>query len=663
MRKMAAGVMLTAWAACGCPAFARTGSPPAHLATVFGALPQVSGVALSRSGRMLAWIQRQGLQSSVVVYDYAAHRVQRVFHVDPRMRPRSLDWDGADMLLVTVNMTVQPGFGENSPYFTLSRTLALDIATGQTKLLLMSGNGREYVTGAQLLLDNAPLPYSVIMFTYQWSGDSYRSRTGTLIHGGWRDSGWEGDLFAVDPYSGADKIIGYGTPLTTGWVVNRDGMPVARAEYHPRHHRFVLQARHGSQWVPIYQRADGVQPALLAVTRHHDALRAIMPARDGLENLWAVPLDGAPPKELLPRLKHSVLSAVVSPSGRVLGVALGGGPGFHWLNAAARIRYESVARAFPGRSVQVYDPSRNGMEVLAKVRGPAHPPAYYLTDFVAHSAMVIGQAYPQLAKIRLASARAVDYRSGDGHEVHAMVFLPPGGARDLPLVILAPGGPEIGGPQRFDWLAQYLAMSGYAVLRPDLSWLGIGGPNREAGTLHQWDGVSQRYALDGLRLVVKEGLADPRRVCLLGVGYGGYAALAGAAFSPQAYACAVSINGISDLSAFIRYEDNLFGGLGLPSAAARYWRAAVGSPTDPKVIAESPANAAQKMRAAVLLLHSVDDTAVPFSQSQEMANALMALGKPVTLIRLPGVDQSLDRSATRIAVLRAITPFLRRYLH
>lgn len=206
-------------------------------------------------------------------------------------------------------------------------------------------------------------------------------------------------------------------------------------------------------------------------------------------------------------------------------------------------------------------------------------------------------------------------------------------------------------------------MSGYAVLRPDLSWLGIGGPNREAGTLHQWDGVSQRYALDGLRLVVKEGLADPRRVCLLGVGYGGYAALAGAAFSPQAYACAVSINGISDLSAFIRYEDNVFGGLGLPSAAARYWRAAVGSPTDPKVIAESPANAAQKMRAAVLLLHSVDDTAVPFSQSQEMANALMALGKPVTLTRLPGVDQSLDRSATRIAVLRAITPFLRRYLH
>ena len=664
MRKMAAGVMLTAWAACGWQAFARTGSPPAHLATVFGALPQVSGVALSRSGRMLAWIQRQGSQSSVVVYDYAAHRAQRVFHVDPRMRPFDLRWDGSDMLLASVEMTVQPQFGENTARYIIARTLALNIKTGQIHLLLMSGDGREYVDAAQLLRVSPHRHHSVIMFTYEWSLNAYRSSIGHLIRNAQHDSGWMGNLFAVDPYTGNDKVIGYGNAFTTGWVVSPDGKPVAREQYHPRHHRFILQARRGSRWVSIYQRTDGVAPWVPSVTRGGKAILAIMPARDGVEHLWGIRFDGAAPERLLPGVRRPVVSAEVSRSGRLVGVTLGGGRmPFRWLNAAAQARYESVAQAFENRPVRVYDATRNGEEVLVKERSPVRPPTYYLTDFQARRAMVIGRAYPLLAHVQLGTSELLDYRTRNDREIHARLFLPPAEAqgRHLPLIVLPPGGPEIGSSRRFDWLADFLAMNGYLVLRPALSPVGDSGPAM-AGTLQQWDGLAQSYAVDGVRALVKAGLVDSHRVCIVGVGYGGYAALAGAAFWPHAYACAVSINGISDLPAFLHYEDKFFSGVTSASAAAAYWRAAVGSATDPKVIAESPVHAAAAIRAPVLLLHSVNDAAVPFSQSQEMANVLAGLGKPVTLIRLPGVDHSLDRSATRIAVLRAIAPFLRRYL-
>jgi dipeptidyl aminopeptidase/acylaminoacyl peptidase len=664
VRKRVASVMLTAWVAVGWPAFARASAPPAHLAAVFGALPRVSGVALSRSGRMLAWIQRQGSQRSVVVYDYLARRVQRVFHVDPRMRPWDLRWDGSGMLLVSIEMTVQPQIGANAARYSIARTLALNIKTGQIHLLLMSGNGRQYVDAAQLLRVDPHRSHSVIMFTYEWSRSAYRSSIGHLIVDAQRDSGWMGNLFAVDPYTGDDEVIGYGNAFTIGWVVNPDGKPVAREQYHPRHHRFLLQARRGSRWVSIYQRTDGVAPWLPSIARGGEAILALMPAGDGVEHLWRIPLDGAAPERLLPGVRRPVVSAEVSRSGRLVGVTLGGGRmPFRWLNAAARARYESVVQAFESRPVSVYDATRSGEEVLVKERSPVRPPSYYLTDFQAHRAMLIGRAYPRLAHVPLGTVESLAYRTRNGREIRARLFVPPAAAhaRHLPLIVLPPGGPESGPARRFDWLADYLAMNGYLVLRPALSPVGDSGPAM-AGTLQQWDGLAQHYAIDGVRVLVKAGLVDAHRVCIVGVAYGGYAALAGAAFWPHAYACAVSINGIADLPAFVRYEDKFFSGVNSASAAAAYWRAALGSASDPRLIAESPVHAAAAIRAPVLLLHSVDDAAVPFSQSQEMAHELTALGKPVTLIRLRGVDHSLDRGATRIAVLRAIAPFLRRYL-
>jgi dipeptidyl aminopeptidase/acylaminoacyl peptidase len=158
---------------------------------------------------------------------------------------------------------------------------------------------------------------------------------------------------------------------------------------------------------------------------------------------------------------------------------------------------------------------------------------------------------------------------------------------------------------------------------------------------------------------VATGVADPTRVCIVGASYGGYAALAGAAFTPDLYACAVSVNGVSDLPTMI---GDLRRRLGDQSDSIAYWKEHIGSATDPRVAQRSPARAAAAVRAPVLLLHGADDTVVPPGQSQLMARALKEAGKPHRYVPLPGEDHWLSQAATRTLVLAEIEAFLAAHL-
>ena len=141
---------------------------------------------------------------------------------------------------------------------------------------------------------------------------------------------------------------------------------------------------------------------------------------------------------------------------------------------------------------------------------------------------------------------------------------------------------------------------------------------------------------DGVRALIEQGIADPKRVCIVGWSYGGYAALAGAAFTPELYACAASIGGVSDLPSMLglttRERD------GRESNAFAYWREHIGSPSDPQVIAKSPARNAHAVRAPILLLHGTEDTMVPIEQSRSWPGARGRPASRYEIIELPGED-------------------------
>jgi dipeptidyl aminopeptidase/acylaminoacyl peptidase len=159
----------------------------------------------------------------------------------------------------------------------------------------------------------------------------------------------------------------------------------------------------------------------------------------------------------------------------------------------------------------------------------------------------------------------------------------------------------------------------------------------------------------GVRHLVDRGVVDAKRVCIVGASYGGYASLAGAAFTPELYACAASVNGIADIpqmAGYIREQD------GDDSDEFRSWRDLIGQPSDEDIIAFSPSRAVERIRAPILLIHATNDTVVPPSQSRNFAQLLERGGKHYELVELAGEDHWLSSGASRLKVLQKLEAFL-----
>ena len=219
------------------------------------------------------------------------------------------------------------------------------------------------------------------------------------------------------------------------------------------------------------------------------------------------------------------------------------------------------------------------------------------------------------------------------------------------------GGPAVSEIRRFDWWAQALASRGYAVLQPNYRGSAVTPALLTAG-FGEWGRKMQTDLSDGVAFLARQGIIDPKRVCIVGASYGGYAALAGVTLQTGVYRCAVSVAGIADLKSFLRWvNDNAQRS---DNISQRYWDRflAVAGPSDPALHAISPIDHVASVDVPVLLVHGRDDTVVPYSQSEDMADALKHAGKRVELVTLKREDHWLSRTVTRQQMLAAVVAFL-----
>ena len=267
-----------------------------------------------------------------------------------------------------------------------------------------------------------------------------------------------------------------------------------------------------------------------------------------------------------------------------------------------------------------------------------------------------GATYRGLTAQDIAPVSAVSFQAADGLPLSGYLTLPSGrGPKALPLIVFPHGGPAARDEPGFDWWAQAMASKGYAVLQVNYRGSsGFGEKHLEAG-FGQWGRKMETDLSDGVRYLAARGTIDPKRVCIVGASYGGYAALAGPTLDPDVYRCAVSIAGISDLSRFVQWS-----GTQSNVAVERYWTRYLGAsgPRDPILGALSPVSHAATVTAPILLIHGKDDTVVPFEQSQIMADALKKAGKPYDLVVLNHEDHWLSHGDTRLQMLQATMDFL-----
>ncbi len=314
----------------------------------------------------------------------------------------------------------------------------------------------------------------------------------------------------------------------------------------------------------------------------------------------------------------------------------------------------AIDAALPGRYNRLLQFSGDGSRYLIYSSGNGQPPQYMVGDRSSDTLNVLGRLYPELAAGMVARKQALTVTARDGLKLPAFLTLPEGVApQKLPLVLLPHGGPISRDGLDFDPLTSFLASRGYAVLQVNYRGsAGLGFERVNAG-LKRWGLEMQDDLTDAVQWAVERGTADPARVCIVGGGYGGYAALMGGAKTPEIYRCVVSLAGISDLISMANFRAHYVNG-------ADVFSKQVGSTWDDRQQLKdtSPRRLVANFKVPVLLLHGTDDHVVPFEQSQEMADALKDAGKNVRLVKLEGGDNGLSFQSHRVQFYSELEGFL-----
>jgi dipeptidyl aminopeptidase/acylaminoacyl peptidase len=331
------------------------------------------------------------------------------------------------------------------------------------------------------------------------------------------------------------------------------------------------------------------------------------------------------------------------------------------LDPALEERLENARHAFPGLRMHLESFSDDFSRLIVFTDGGDDSGTYWLFDTASNSVQALGSAHPGVTSDHVGKVRMVEWKAGDGLDLWGVLTLPPGRpGKDLPLVVLPHGGPEARDYPGFDWWAQAFASRGYAVFQPNFRGsTGYGVDFRNAG-FGQWGRKMQTDVSDGVTELVRQGIIDPKRACIVGGSYGGYAALAGVTLQHGVYRCAVADAPVSDPAGLYAYvnDRNVY-----VTNATRYWNAYMGAhgEYDPVLNTISPLKWAASADAPILLIHGKDDTVVPISQSEAMNAALSQAGKAVEFLVLPNEDHWLSREQTRIAMLNAAVAFVERY--
>ncbi|MCW5724491.1 MAG: S9 family peptidase [Maricaulaceae bacterium] len=460
------------------------------------------------------------------------------------------------------------------------------------------------------------------------------ARRGRMLH-----------LFRVNLATGASELVERGSALTLGWHADASGRPVMRVDRSDSGRRVFVYLREGAtdRWrrvsdFRINELSNAAQQFTWAGQSGDSGQVYVQTRPQGADRSGIYLYDINQGQILRQAAEHPQVDIsrplIDSHTGRYAGYFfIDDRLRFHYLNPALRAHYEGLEEFFAGEA-SVVPVAARGARMLVYVSGPQEPGVYYLYDMAAGSIEPLLNSMPALQPERLAPVRIVRYPARDGLQITGYLTEPPGGAGPhTPLVVMPHGGPESRDMYDFDPLAQVIASRGYAVFQPNFR--GSSGYGRAFATagFRQWGGAMQNDVTDGVQWLAAQGLADPQRVCIAGLSYGGYSALAGAALTPDLYRCAVAGAAVTNLTAFIDYWRERDGD------AHYYWVESMGDPRSDRAAmdAASPVHLADRIRIPVLLFHGARDETVPVAQSREMVLALARAGVAHQYREYPGL--------------------------
>ncbi|MET0289445.1 MAG: S9 family peptidase [Pseudoxanthomonas sp.] len=294
--------------------------------------------------------------------------------------------------------------------------------------------------------------------------------------------------------------------------------------------------------------------------------------------------------------------------------------------------------------------SADGKKLLIHAGSDADPGRYYLYDTSARSLNELLLARPELEQTTLAHVTAITYTARDGTKIPAYLTMPPGKeqAQGLPALVLPHGGPSARDEWGFDWLAQFLANQGYAVLQPNYRGsAGFGDAWLVENGFKGWR-TSIGDVADAGKWLVSQGIASPKKLSIVGWSYGGYAALQSGVLEPGLFKAMVAIAPVTDLD-LIKRDAYQY-------TSRKTVANEIGSGAHIKE--GSPLQNVDRFVAPVLLFHGDTDLNVSDQHSIKMHARLKGAGKSSELVSFKGLDHGLQDADARTQMLDRISTFL-----
>lgn len=344
--------------------------------------------------------------------------------------------------------------------------------------------------------------------------------------------------------------------------------------------------------------------------------------------------------------------ARIGRNGRIIGATYSTDmPSVEYFDPEVGRLVRSLEKALPKLPlIRVIDSSEDESRLLIWAGSDNDPGRYYLYDRKSKRMNELALARPELETVKLATMRHITYPAADGTMIPAYLTLPPAGAaKNIAAIVLPHGGPGARDDWGFDWLSQYFANQGFAVLQPNFRGsAGYGDAWFQKNGFQSWRTAIGDVA-DAGRWLVKQGIADPAKLGILGWSYGGYAALQAAVVEPDLFKRVVAVAPVTDLDR-LKAENQIY---------SNYQEVASFVGSGAHIEEGSPARHADSIKAPVLLFHGGLDRNVGVGHAQAMHDRLKAAGAKSELVIFDGLDHYLDDSEARARLLRQSAEFLR----
>jgi dipeptidyl aminopeptidase/acylaminoacyl peptidase len=645
-------------------AFASTAvaAPPVE---AFGSLPTVTTVRISPSGKYLAIIHNTPGQSSVRTFDAATLQPIGGINAAKQQVITGIVWHSDDRLLLPIvevaKMSESIVNADDVKGTNVCRIMSIPRDGKNPVQLKTAGILRDATFSCNILSTRGPKPNTVLLEASVVGGSGLNSRSQVRV---------DTKVHAVDVITGEGEVLDeVGTRSTAAWDADSNGN--VRLRYDVVAGELVINARldGSTSWNQIHRQPAVAFEAVRETGMSASIINVVGFAADP-NQLYVFYFPGDKQALGLFDLRTRQITPVVTdPKYDVEGVVVLGRKivgadvsrvmtdqvffSSEWQQLQSR-----VGANFPGHHVDIVSVSDDTNKMALYVEGPKWPGgAYLLFDLKSNELTMVSARYPTIDLASTGEQRYLTYAARDGMNIDAYLTVPRTGGKNLPAIILPHGGPQARDDGGFDWLPQFFASRGYVVLQPQYRGSSGFGIKHALAGRRQWGQKMQDDLSDGVKYLTSNGIADPAKVCIMGWSYGGYAAMAGATLTPELYRCAIAGAGVSDLEDMLLWSGKYGGG------SLRYWRLHIGDPTTDKAAIDrvSPAKHAAKVTGPMLLIHGELDNVVPIRQSQIMADALKAAGKPYEFVRLADENHNISFASTRTKTLKAMDEFLAKH--